>query len=462
MSTLAKMAVVTLLGSVIVPGAFAAPPAGVARNNDVQVVRSSSGQFVVSSSRSALARRPATGFSTNASVVDLDSDVLAVSCERVKQMLLRELGVADVWRGRVYVAVNSDLTNNSPAVIVARPFTDGWHYRMDVPLQMDRAKLVRGLVQVLLMEIANRTAGLRSAEIPLWLTEGLTQHLMRVSERDLILSEPRWNVNRVNINWVARQALRRDPLKEVRERFDTHTALTFGKLSEALPEPLPEETWKTYQASAQLFVHQLLMLQGGRAELVEMLLELPHYLNWQAAFLNAFRPHFVRMLDVEKWWAVVLVHFTGLDPAQAWKPDVALRKLDEILRPALLVSVGPKKLPRRTQLSLQQIVGDRDYLRQRIILRTVVSQLIALRVRTPRELVWLVDEYRKALEDYLNKHDQAGVARALPGLPPTRADLLARDLEKRLNELDGRRTEAASAAGADGNAATGLSAQRAL
>src|SRR5207245_11226468 len=68
-----------------------------------------------------------------------------------------------------------------------------------------------------------------------------------------------------------------------------YTTLFRSRLSDALPDPVPEETWKTFQASAQLFVSQLLLLPAGRATLVEMLYELPNYLNWQSAFLNAYR-----------------------------------------------------------------------------------------------------------------------------------------------------------------------------
>ena len=156
--------------------------------------------------------------------------------------------------------------------------------------------------------------------------------------------------------------------------MQSHSALTFAKLGDALPDPVPEETWKTFQACAQLFVSQLLLLPAGRATLVEMLYELPFYLNWQSAFLNAFRAQFPRLLEVEKWWAVVLVHFTGQDPTQAWSVPVALQKLDEILHPPVLVSRERKDMPQRAKLSVQQIISDWHYLRQRITLKGVTSQ----------------------------------------------------------------------------------------
>ena len=170
-----------------------------------------------------------------------------------------------------------------------------------------------------------------------------------------------------------------------------------------------------------------------------MLYELPFYLNWQSAFLNAFRAQFPRLLEVEKWWAVVLVHFTGQDPTQAWSVPVALQKLDEILHPPVLVSRERKDMPQRAKLSVQQIISDWHYLRQRITLKGVTSQLLVARFKTPPELLSLADDYRVTIENYLNKRDQVGVSRSLPGLPPMRADLLVRDAVKRLNELDENR-----------------------
>ena len=38
---------------------------------------------------------------------------------------------------------------------------------------------------------------------------------------------------------------------------------------------------------------------------------------------------------------------------------------------------------------------------------------------------------------------QVGISRSLPGLPPMRADLLVRDVVKRLNELDENRSSLA-------------------
>ena len=419
-------------GLLIASAVLAALPDG-----GVRTVKSSSGQFVVRGP--ALAQLSTNSGFANSTLIELDPNILAVTCERIKQALLRELPMADLWRGRVYVEINSALSTNQAPLVFAKPYLNGWQYQVELARSIEKPKLVSGLVQVLLLEIANRNAGLRSAEIPLWLSEGIAQTLVHGSEVDLVVPHPQRNFNLVNLSWQARQAARRDPLGEARERLQTHAALSFGKLSDELPNSVPEDTWKTFRASAQLFVHQLVRLPGGRPRLVAMLYELPLYLNWQTAFLGAFRGLFPRPLDVEKWWAVTITHFTGQDPTQAWAMPVALQKLDEALHPPVLISASRKDMPQRSRMSVQRIIKEWDYLRQRIVLKGVTTQLFSVRLKSPPELVAQVEEYRAAIEAYLAKRDQIGMAGSLPGLPPLRADFLVAEIVKKLDELDAKR-----------------------
>ena len=408
-----------------------------ALSDSMRTVNSSSGQFVVRGP--AVAQLSTDSGFVDSTLIELDPNRLAVTCERIKQALLRELTVADLWRSRVYLEINSAMSTNQAPIIFAKPYLDGWQYQVELARSIEKSKLVSGLVQVLLLEIANRNAGLRSAEIPLWLSEGVAQALAHESEADLVLPRPQRSFNLVNLSWQARQAARRDPLGDARGRLQTHAALSFTKLGDGMPNSAPEETWKTFQASAQLLVSELLRLPRGRPRLVEMLYELPYYLNWQSAFLNAFRGLFPRLLDVEKWWAVTLTHFTGQDPTQAWAMPVALQKLDETLHPPVLVSASRKDMPQRSRMSAQKIINEWDYLRQRIVLKGVTAQLFSVRLKSPPELVALVEEYRASIENYLAKRDQIGMARSLPGLPPLRADFLVVDVVKKLDELDAKR-----------------------
>lgn len=402
-------------------------------------LRSYSGQFVVSTlSPGSASPRLAP---TNSAVVELQAPTLVISCERVKQALLRELAYVDAWRGRLYVVVNPQMTNDQPAVIGARQFTDGWQYRVELPVQSSRLKVVRGLVHALLLEMANRAAVNRSAEVPLWLVEGLTLHLARSSLIDLVASDPRVTMNRVTFSASARQAIRPDPLADARERLQSRTAFSFARLGEVTVDQLNGENWETFQASAQLLVSQLLLLPNGRLALAEMIAQLGVHPNWQTAFLNAFSGHFGSMLDVEKWWSVVLVHFTGLDPLHAWSPEVAWNKLGETLLPPVLVSNHPKEPPQRQRLPLQRLLREWDFLRQRTVLRSVVSELVLMRVRLPPEFVSVADDYREVIGKYLTRSEKAGPGRAPAGAPPTAADRLILETTRQLDELDRRREQ---------------------
>ena len=141
---------------------------------------------------------------------------------------------------------------------------------------------------------------------------------------------------------------------------------------------------------------------------------------------------------------MILVHFTGQDPTQAWSMPVALQKLDETLHPPALVSTDLKSMPHRARPPVQQIITDWDYLRQRIALKAVTSQLLVVRFKTPPELLSLVDEFRATIDNYLARRDTVGFARSLPGLPAMRADLLVRDVVRKLNELDEKRASFAA------------------
>src|SRR6266487_5463144 len=226
-----------LLVSLIASAVSAALP-----DRGVRTVNSSSGQFVVRGP--AVAQLSTDSRFADSTLIELDPNRLAVTCERIKQALLRELTMADLWRGRVYLEINSAMSTNQAPIIFAKPYLDGWQYQVELARSIEKPKLVSGLVQVLLMEIANRNAGLRSAEIPLWLSEGLAQVLVHGSEVDLVVPHPQRNFNLVNLSWQARQAARRDPLGEARERLQTHAALSFAKLSDGLPNSAAEETWK--------------------------------------------------------------------------------------------------------------------------------------------------------------------------------------------------------------------------
>src|SRR2546428_3016444 len=111
-----------LLGSLIASAVLAALPDG-----GVRTVNSSSGQFVVRGP--ALAQLSTNSGVANSTLIELDPNILAVTCERIKQALLRELTLADLWRGRDYVEINSALSTNQAPLVFAKPYLNGWQHQ---------------------------------------------------------------------------------------------------------------------------------------------------------------------------------------------------------------------------------------------------------------------------------------------------------------------------------------------
>ena len=131
----------------------------------------------VRSLRRALGFAPTelSSLATNQDFVELEPTLATVSCERIKQMLVRELNVTAPWRGTIYLVLYPARSAGDAITITSDRFKNGWQYRVDLPDVVERPRYVRAMVQVLLLELANRTAPARGAEIPLWLVEGFSQ-----------------------------------------------------------------------------------------------------------------------------------------------------------------------------------------------------------------------------------------------------------------------------------------------
>jgi len=403
-------------------------------------LQSSSGQFVVALAGGAPgAPTGAAGPASQggSAVIRMEPATLVLSCERVRQALLQVAPQSTPWQGRIYVVVTPGLTNNHPALIGAKYFNQGWQYQIELPLEMEAQKLVRGLVQVLLLEWANRSLPTRSAEVPLWLSEGLTQMVLYSPLVDLVVQPVTAGRQEMLVtNW---QEPRRDPFLAARARLQTHAALSFSRMADIGREEVAEETWKTFQASAHVFTAHLLQLPGASLALENLMRVLPYQANWQTAFLQSFPGAFPRLLDAEKWWSVVLVQFTGHDPLNAWPQSVALEKLDDVLRPPVLVSDSRDRLPHRRRVTLQQILGQWESVSQRILLQNVLNELTAVRGRIPPELLTLVESYRQVLAGYLERRSDLNRARAWIGLPETDGAGLVGEARAALDDLDRRR-----------------------
>ncbi len=441
------------LALLLLPATFLTP--ALAQNASPNgLLRSHSGQFVVTRYESTPGRQPPSSqASTNSALIPLEPATLAITAERVRQALLKELLQPDFWQARVYVVIDNRLPQNSPALIGATRFTQGWRYQIELPNSIEPLKLVRGLTQVLLLEFANRSQPSRSAEIPLWLSEGLTQQILHQSLFDLVVRPPTQNSRPVvgpggvtagRFRESTDQQVGYYPLAAARERLSTHAALSFTRMAEVATEDLASETWLTFQASSHAFVNQLLEIPGGRLALANLLQTLPYTLNWQTAFFNSFQPRFVRTLDVEKWWSVVLVQLTGQNPLAAWSLQTAHDKIDQILLVPVLLPDSNDKLARRKSVSVQQIIQNWEFLAQQNLLQGVLNQLRICRFKVPPEMLELHDAYISTIDDYLSKRAVVGRARSLPGLPASTADLLVKDTVQRLDGLDSQRRQSSA------------------
>jgi len=411
------------------------------------------GQFVVHSNQFDLSAFGSVDTSRNLQLRVLEPKLLGVSCERIKRALLWELGLRDVYRARIHLFLVPVHAEAPPIFIAATRYLDGWSYRLEVPVVIEEDKLVRAVVQVMLQEIANRTATDKGAEIPFWLTEGFTQHLLNSADSDWILQprtsayKPRNDMKRAGPAIVSVQSgtvvqgLRRDPLFEARRRLASHPPLGFGELSLPGPELLGGEKWMIYQSCSQLLLRDLLELPNGRLRLLQTLQTLARFYNWQTAFLQAFNSDFRTLLDVEKWWAVRAASFVGRDHWQTWRMDISLVKLSEALRLSAQVQSATNTSPVTLELDPQRVIQELDFARQRQFLGSVIAQLQAMRQSIAPELLSLADAYRVTLEEYLRQRSQAGYAPERRSQLPPDVRTLARDALQKLDRLDARRHE---------------------
>jgi|ERR1051326_599182 hypothetical protein len=399
------------------------------------LTRSVTGQFLVHDTRGAGPSEAASRLGTNAAFVVLHPTLLAVSAERIKQLLGRELGTAAPWQSRIHLTIYPAAGPDSSVTMTSESFRDGWEYFLQCPDVLGRRDYVHAIVQSLLLEMANRRGVQHAAELPTWLVEGITEQLFTSSEMQIVLPPPRKSVNGLMILFTGTNGLLPNPLQPARELLRAHPMLTFEDLSWPSEALLTGESGDVYAHSAQLFVTELLKLRGGQGCMRAMLEELPDYYNWQFAFLNAFSAWFQRPLDVEKWWSLHFVHFTEREVTQNWPVNESWQKLEEILRPAVQVRAVTNEMPLRTDVPLQTIVREWDSPRQTQALKSELNDLEVLRYRLAPPLVGLADGYHQTIQTYLGIQSKGGFLHRKKSAQRRALE----DVLKQLDALDARR-----------------------
>lgn len=400
--------------------------------------RSLSGQFIVFH-RALAGRTP--DFSGDSRLVQLEPALLTVMCERVKQALGEDLGVSGQWRGKILLTLHTAQSAEDGIGFLAEHFKDGWVYRLDLPNPVQRTRLVRAVVQAVLLEQANRAAGARSAEIPLWLSEGLLRHLLVTRGMDVLLPPPLANENRLRLDRRVVESRRTNALALARLALGERPPLTLEELSWPKDDQLAGPDAERYQISAHLLVAELLRFEDGRECLRRTLAELPNYLNWQLAFLRGFQPHFTRQLDAEKWWALQTESVTGRDANGLWPLAESWAKFDQLLQVPVQVRRQKTEIPGASVVTMATVIGEWDFARQAPTLQHKLAELNSARLRMAAELLPLLDEYRRLLGDYLTRRDDRAAILSGQRGAVTNVRMLVRATLKQLELLEAQRQQ---------------------
>lgn len=391
--------------------------------------QSRSGQFTV---QGLPASKSLTGLApiSEAAFVRVDTTLFTFTAENIKSGVLSALEMTDRWQSPVNVSVHPVSRDGEEIVIATVRSSDGWSYRMSVPELVDKRRLLRSIVEVVLLEIAQRNAGDRRLELPPWLVPGLSAHLEANASAPLIM-EPETYTNR-------RRKVE-ESVTATREALRASGGVTLDDLN----WPSERINPTSYDASAHLFVRELLR-RGNGTQLSNMLSGLRNHYNWQTAFFQAFG--FQSLREVDKWWTLHLVQFAGRESLSIWSTGEVNGQLMDVLNTTVQVRHATNELPVATRVPLDRVLQEWDFARQQTVLRQKLVQLDALRLRAPTNLVGVVVGYQRQLSDYIARRQRLG----RPATAPLVKSLVKETLQK-LGELDVRREVAVG--GASGTAA---------
>lgn len=410
-----------------------------------QVMTSASGQFLVVGHEPGSPQGPPPLSNIRSNHVQLDPRVLAIACEQVKTELLALLRTGDQWRGGIAVHVDGPADPDTPVGVSAARRSDGWRFTLRLPGQVERLKLVRAMVRVLLLELANRdNQGARLAEVPLWMQEGLAAQLYaihgdslaagvgaRIFGLDADGAAPKIVISRRPQSYDRNYT---ELLSLARRHFALFEPVEFAALQFPRPADLEGFAWLTFQYSAHLFVAELLHLADGAPGLLRTLAELKGFLNPQLAFLKAFAGQFPTALAADKWWTVVCVDFKSRETNLRWSEAHTLTRLKELLHVPVDVRADAEAVPERRDLMMQDLIRETAFSDHRGILLRVVRALLYVELNSQPDLARLIRDYRQVLVDYVGAIEEDG-----GDSTPARFKLVKESTNERLDLLDGIR-----------------------
>lgn len=393
---------------------------------------SRTGQFVVHGRDSNLPAPEATlsRVGTNP-MVTLRPDLLVVTAERVKKAVDRRLSASDGWQSKVHLLVRDAARAPGPVSIRSQLFREGWQFYVPLPDSIEWNRLVRALVEVVLLERANRANGTSEiAQPPLWLSEGIAQLLLTEEGRDLV-AEPATVVNR--------SQRKPDPLAPVRARLQGRDPLPFSEFSLLTLDQLSDpERFAEYQATAALMTAEVLREESGRRWMRSFLEQLPGTLNWQTALLRTSDGSVRTLLDLEKWWAVNATVALSTDPSQRWSRERVLERLKELRVEAAELRPDTNSPAMFRMVPLTEVILKWEYPLQREVLRRKMAQWQSLVSRAPADLAPLCGDYARMVHDYLNSRERAGLGPNPRGRLEARPEFMANAAVRRLDALNQR------------------------
>jgi hypothetical protein len=364
---------------------------------------------------------------TNGAEITLEPAVLVVSCERLKGIVLSELGLPDQWQGRIDLAISSALPEGTEPELRAGRDGNGWNYELDLPKRVPPKILEQALVQTLLLELVNRNAGERSAEIPIWLIDGLSAHLDGYNLPTFILQP---DVQMASSN------VRMEGSSLARELLTHHTPLTFEQLSWPKDSDLTGDGLKLYRACAQLFLEGLIQFPNGKDCLRQMLAQLPQHLNWQTALLLAYHEHFDQLLDVEKWWELTAVGLSRADATASWDEAQVWKRIQASLEVPAIVHLNAGQLPVEARYTLQEVINNWSAAEGNAAVERAIAALESMPTQSRPGLGLVAALYLKTLQNYLNGCRELTHPQPLGRNPPPALHLLKANTIQQLNLLD--------------------------
>ena len=377
-----------------------------------------------------------------AGIIVLSPELLAVSAERIKDGVLEQLGTTD--RGRAKIRFNFAPGKSDPNkfYVDSRRFTNGWSYRVTISPKIRRQVWLRGCVGIFLLEMANRMAGERSAEVPIWMIDGIATELSQSALVDLSPSftdQIQVGGSNPGLGRVIVPQRTEDPLIGTRRFLAQNIPVSVSELFFPTQQHLGGNKTAVYQRSAHFFFRQLASLRAGKASLQLFISSLSSHLNWQQAFFPSFQEQFTSMLEVEKWWSVALTDLTQLTPISSWSIPASLSYLDRILMPAALVGQKRDELAQRQNFTLQQVMAQWAFEDQSPTLEQIMSRLRVLYIYAAPQLQNVIQGYLNTIQTYLTQRSEVGFESKRRGTGRLRADKVIRQARKQLNQLDSQR-----------------------